>query len=454
MTPWYVASVSFAGICSILLFFLTIVNEVLSMPPTQLAKDVKKHVAAIRISNDIGLMARKMWNILLLNAYDALLTRQQHVINLSVLSEAMGSNSRNYVRLRESLEKLATTAVTWDVGGAASSAGQWNKNFSVSSLLAWGKVDDGVLYYGFSPILAELLYNPEIYQRINIAQQRLFKTSYGLALWENCMRYCNTGSTGMLAVEDWRKLLGATAKTYDEYRRFSQKVLMPAIREVNAVSNIELQLKIKRTDRRVTQLGFLVTRKEASPVPTPEAPGAIADSGEFRQLVQHGITDVQAKFWIQEHGYDYVREKLALLEEKLLNRSITSSVSGFLAAAIRNDFKSEKLIQKVSEDAARKKQQVEEKERKIKKLREELARNFAQQAKKDFLLGLSEQAHQQLLQEIMAEKQDDLFIREELLRLGLDSPFVGLEVIRRIPDYKRRCDKFVKNALKEQGLVD
>ena len=281
MTPWYVASVSFAGICSILLFFLTIVNEVLSMPPTQLAKDVKKHVAAIRISNDIGLMARKMWNILLLNAYDALLTRQQHVINLSVLSEAMGSNSRNYVRLRESLEKLATTAVTWDVGGAASSAGQWNKNFSISSLLAWGKVDDGVLYYGFSPILAELLYNPEIYQRINIAQQRLFKTSYGLALWENCMRYCNTGSTGMLAVEDWRKLLGATAKTYDEYRRFSQKVLVPAIEEVNAVSNIELQLKIKRTDRRVTQLGFLVTRKEASPVPTPEAPGAIADSGEF-----------------------------------------------------------------------------------------------------------------------------------------------------------------------------
>lgn len=424
------------------------------MPASPLAKEVKKHVAAIRISNDIGLMARKMWNILLLNAYDSLLTQQQHTIALGVLSDAMGTNSRNYTRLRESLEKLVTTGVTWDVGGAAIAAGQWNKNFSVSSLLAWGKVEDGTLYYGFSPILAELLYNPEIYQRINIAQQRLFGTSYGLALWENCVRYSNTGSTGLLAVDDWRKLLGATAKTYDEYRRFSQKVLVPAIKEVNDVSNIELKLKVKRTERKVTHLGFQVVRKEVSPLPSPELPGGISDSEEFRQLVKYGIADVQAKLWIQEYGYDYVREKIALLEEKLLNKSINSSSSGFLVAAVRNDFKSEKLIQQASEEAARKKRQVEEKERKAKKLREELAREFAQQAKKDFLSGLSEEGRQQLLQEIMEEKRGDLFIREELLRLGLESPFVGIEVLKRVPDYKRRCDKFVRNGLKEQGLLD
>lgn len=424
------------------------------MPASPLAKEVKKHVAAIRISNDIGLMARKMWNILLLNAYDSLLTQQQHTIALGVLSDAMGTNSRNYTRLRESLEKLVTTGVSWDVGGAAIAAGQWNKNFSVSSLLAWGKVEDGILYYGFSPILAELLYNPEIYQRINIAQQRLFGTSYGLALWENCVRYSNTGSTGLLAVDDWRKLLGATAKTYDEYRRFSQKVLAPAIKEVNDVSNIELKLKVKRTERKVTHLGFQVVRKEVSPLPSPELPGGISDSEEFRQLVKHGIADVQAKLWIQEYGYDYVREKIALLEEKLLNKSINSSSSGFLVAAVRNDFKSEKLIQQASEEVARKKRQAEEKERKAKKLREELARQFAQQARKDFLSALSEEGRQQLLQEIMEEKRGDLFIREELLRLGLESPFVGIEVLKRVPDYKRRCDKFVRNGLKEQGLLD
>ena len=426
------------------------------MAVPQLAKDVKKHVAAIRISNEIGLMPRKMWNILLLNAYDSLLTRQQHAIKLNVLSEAMGYNSRNYVRLRESLEKLATTAVTWDVGGKAADAGQWNKNFSVSSLLSWGKVEDGELFYGFSPILAELLYNPEIYQRISIAQQKLFKTSYGLALWENCVRYSNTGSTGLLSFDDWRKLLGATAKTYEEYRRFSQKVLMPAIKEVNDVSNIEIKLKVKRTNRKVSHLGFAVRRKETpnDTLPSPEALSSISESPEYQELVKHGISDVQAKLWIQEHGFAYVREKLALLDEKLQNKSITSSVSGFLVASIRNDFKSEKLIQKAAEDAARKKQQQEAKEQQLKKQKDKLGREYELQARQSFLEGLSPAARQQLLDEIKTAKQDDLFLREELNRLGLDSPFVGIEILTRIPGFKKSRDKYIRTALKEQGLLD
>jgi len=422
---------------------------------TELARDVKKHVAAIRISNEIGLVPRKMWNILLLNAYDSLLTRQQHTIHLGVLSEAMGYNSRNYVRLRESLEKLSTTAVTWDVGGKAVEAGQWNRNFSISSLLSWGKVEDGVLYYGFSPILAELLYNPEIYQRINIAQQRLFRTAYGLALWENCVRYSNTGSTGLLTVDEWRKLLGATAKTYDEYRRFSQKVLMPALREVNSVSNIEVRLKVKRTNRRVSHLGFLVRLREAAAgvIVSPAVLGSIADSVEFRQLVEYGITDVQAKLWIQEHGFEYIREKLALVEEKRLGNGINSSIAGFLATAIRNDFKSEKVVQQVAEAAAQQRQQQAIQERQLKARREELMREYEKQARRDFLDALSPEAGEQLLQELKEARQDDLFLREELARLGLESPFIGHEILGRIPDYKKRRDKYVRNALKKQGLL-
>jgi len=422
---------------------------------TELARDVKKHVAAIRISNEIGLMPRKMWNILLLNAYDSLLTRQQHTIHLGVLSEAMGYNSRNYVRLRESLEKLSTTAVTWDIGGKAVEAGQWSRHFSISSLLSWGKVEDGVLYYGFSPILAELLYNPEIYQRISIAQQRLFRTAYGLALWENCVRYSNTGSTGLLPVEDWRQLLGAMAKTYDEYRRFSQKVLMPALREVNAVSNIEVRLKVRRTNRRVSHLGFLVRLKEAAAgtIVSPAVLGSIAESMEFRQLLEYGITDVQAKLWIQEHGFEYIREKLALVEEKRLNNSISNSVAGFLATAVRNDFKSEKLTQQVAEAAARKKQQQEGQERQLKTRREALMREYEQQARRAFLDALAPDARKQLLQELQEAKRDDLFLREELARLGLESPFIGHEILVRIPDYKKRRDKYVHNSLKKLGLL-
>ncbi|MGB0848743.1 MAG: replication initiation protein [Thiolinea sp.] len=413
----------------------------------ELAQDVKKHVAAIRISNDVGLVPRKMWNVLLLNAYDSLLTRQEHNISLTVLSEAIGFNSRNYTRLRESLEKLSSTGVTWDVGGKATEAGKWKKNFAVSSLLAWGKVEDGILTYGFSPILSELLFNPEIYQRISIAQQKLFKTSYGLALWENCVRYSNTGSTGMISVDEWRLLLGATAKTYDEYRRFSQKVLTPAVKEVNKVSNIEVKIKTKRTNRRVSHIGFQVIRKSVSPLPTLEKLGTISDSNEFRELKQHGITDVQAKLWIQEYGYAYIREKLLLLDEKLQSNSITSSAAGFLAAAIRNDYKSETAIQKASEAVAKARQQQAELKRKKDATKTKLAKQFEQQTREEFLNSLTDAAKLQLIEEIRFEKQDDLFIQAELERLGLNSQFVALEITQRIPEFKKKRDKFIKSEL-------
>lgn len=417
-----------------------------------LSKDVKKHVAAIRISNEVGLVPRKMWNVLLLNAYDTLLTRQEHSIALNVLSEAIGYNSRNYVRLREALEKLSTTGVTWDVGGQLVEAGQWSKNFAVSSLLSWGKVEDGVLYYGFSPILSEVLYNPEIYQRINIAQQRLFKTSYGLALWENCIRYTNTGSTGMHPLEEWRQLLGATAKTYDEYRRFSQKVLTPAIREVNKVSNIEIKLKTKRTNRRVSHLGFQITLNGENILASSEGLSQISSSPEFKALLKHGITTVQAKLWIQEHGYEYIQAKLALLDDKLSNGSINTNPAGFLAAAIRDNYQSEQNVQAAAEKAARDKRLTAEQQRKLKAATEDLGREFDRQAKADYLDNLDAASRQQLLDEIMQAKQSDLFVVEELKRLGLHSPFVGLEILQRIPNYKRRRNKFIKDGLQAQGF--
>ncbi len=417
---------------------------------SELAKDVKKHVAAIRISNDVGLIPRKMWNVLLLNAYDSLLTNQQHTISLKILTEAVGFNSRNYARIRESLEKLTSTGVTWDVGGKAAEAGKWDKNFAASSLLAWGKVENGILSYGFSPILAELLFNPEIYQRINIAQQRLFKTAYGLALWENCVRYSNTGSTGMIPVKEWRLLLGATAKTYDEYRRFSQKVLSPALKEVNAVSNIEIKMKTKRTNRKVSHIGFQVIRKTDSPLASMDKLGSIADSKEYKQLVQHGITKVQAKLWIQEHGYDYIREKLILLDEKIQANSINSSAAGFLAAAVRDDYKSEAAVQKANEAANKEKQQAAELKRKQDAARNQLIREFEEQVRQDYIRELSDAARAQLIDEIRQERQNDLFIHAELDRLGLESQFVGIEILKRIPELKKRRDKFVKAGLKEQ----
>ena len=41
-------------------------------------EQLRKHVAAIHIGGELGLLGRKMSNVLLLNAYDDLLTQRTH----------------------------------------------------------------------------------------------------------------------------------------------------------------------------------------------------------------------------------------------------------------------------------------------------------------------------------------------------------------------------------------
>ena len=48
-------------------------------------KEVIKHSAAIQISSHITLLQRRMWNVLLANAYDELSTEEKHHIRIAEL---------------------------------------------------------------------------------------------------------------------------------------------------------------------------------------------------------------------------------------------------------------------------------------------------------------------------------------------------------------------------------
>lgn len=95
------------------------------MPDTQLDMDtlsgslrretVKKNVAAIHISGKLTLLQRKLSNVLLLNAYDALTSAATHTIDARTLAMMVGYNSNDFDTLRASLRALAETVAEWDM---------------------------------------------------------------------------------------------------------------------------------------------------------------------------------------------------------------------------------------------------------------------------------------------------------------------------------------------------
>ncbi|MFT7046590.1 MAG: hypothetical protein ACJAYH_001867, partial [Celeribacter sp.] len=195
---------------------------------------VKKNVAAIHVSGKLTLLQRKLSNVLLLNAYDTLMSQQVHQIDARTLCMMIGYNSNDMDTLKQSLRGLAETVAEWDMLDE-----EGRQEWGVSSLLSYAKLKGGVCEYAYSPALAQKLDDPKVFALINLNIQRRFTSGHALALYENCYRFVRTGSTGWWSLDLFRRLMGVSESSYYEvYKHLNAKIIKPAVAEVNKTSNI------------------------------------------------------------------------------------------------------------------------------------------------------------------------------------------------------------------------
>jgi hypothetical protein len=204
-------------------------------------------------------------------------------------------------------------------------------DWEASPLIAYASIKSGTCAYEYSDWLAEKLANPDIYTLININVQRQFSGGYALALYENCLRFKRTGSTGWISVETWRRLLGADASMYDEFKHFSSEVIKKAVKEINQVSNIIVTPEYKREARRVVQIRFLVEdNPQRSMLDNEEDEGqkAIRDSDAFKKLTKLGVGDRLAISWIQQEP-DRALQTALYVEDRAKRKQIRGNAGGY-----------------------------------------------------------------------------------------------------------------------------
>lgn len=293
---------------------------------------VKKNVAAIHISGKLTLLQRKLSNVLLLNAYDALITAPTHTIDARTLAMMVGYNSNDFDTLRASLRALAETVAEWDMLDE-----QGRQEWGVSSLLSFAKLKNGVCEYAYSPALAQKLHDPKIYALINVHIQRNFSSGHGLALYENCYRFVRTGSTGWWSLDTFRKLMGVDGSSYYEsFKHLNAKIIKPAVAEVNKSSDIEITPELRKKGRAVTDIRFRIRENPQMAMFQIDDSAGLRNLPVYKDLIAQGVSDRLARQWIAEHGPDYVSEKLAYLRA----RRDVKSAAGYLSAAIRDDYRS------------------------------------------------------------------------------------------------------------------
>ncbi|WP_111560288.1 replication initiation protein [Paracoccus sediminilitoris] len=294
---------------------------------------VKKHVAAIHVSGKLTLLQRKLSNVLLLNAYDTLMSRPSHEIDARTLALMIGYNSNDMETLKQSLRGLVETVAEWDMLDE-----KGRQEWGVSSLLSYAKLKGGICEYAYSPALAEKLHDPKVFALINLNMQRRFTSGHALALYENCYRFVRTGSTGWWDLDLFRRLMGVEGSSYYEvFKQLNAKIIKPAVAEVNKTSNIILTPETKKQGRAVTHLRFLIRENpQLAVLDVDDAEGAMS-GGVYARLRALGVSDRLARQWMSEHGEGQVQSRLDYVEAR---KNVVSKV-GYLSAALEGGFGTE-----------------------------------------------------------------------------------------------------------------
>ena len=305
--------------------------------PSKNNQILKKHVAAIHIGAKLSLLQRKLVNALLYNAYDGLLTAQEHHISASVLCEMIGFDSKNIGYLKEALKGLMETVVEFDV---LEDDGQ--RSWEAMVLLPYARIKGGTCTYRYERALAEKLYHPDVYSKINLSVLREMNSAHALVLYENCYRFEGLGHTAWWDIEVFRKLMAVDIMpSYKPFKALNRNVIQPAMKEVNKLSNIQVEMETRMKGRTVTGLRFIVRPNAQLSLAGMDTADEITDRRAYKALMAEGISKTLARAWVIEYDEAYILEKLDLASNQAASGKIKSSKAGFLKSAIEEDYHNE-----------------------------------------------------------------------------------------------------------------
>lgn len=231
-------------------------NVVLSMKA-----DVKKAIETIQCRNSFSLLQRKMYNVLLANAFsiEEANSNTTYRISIGLLCKLMGYDSKDYKTIKEKFRELRRMEIEWDITNE-----DGNHVWTNTSPLSLARIihGEGICEYEFTPSLMPFIKKPAQYAKFSLAAQAKFKSSYGLALYENCERYKKIGQTRYFDIATFRGLMGVSESEYKDFFAFKNRVISKAIEEVNKYADFEISPEYTKELKKIIGVRFYIKLKK------------------------------------------------------------------------------------------------------------------------------------------------------------------------------------------------
>lgn len=206
----------------------------------------------------LTLQDRRIYNLLIGNAWNNITTKTRHVIARQELTKYIDSNNQD---IRASFRRLMSAIVVIKIRN--------NKHGNPATrqiqLIGTNEIEDhgGIIEYAFPDDLIKIIKDTQIFARLHTKVMFELSSKYSLALYEFLQKRKNlqyiTDET--LTVEEARALIGVGKNKLKSFGHLNDKALKPAVKEVSFLTEYEITAEPIRTGRAITHIKFSWQKK-------------------------------------------------------------------------------------------------------------------------------------------------------------------------------------------------
>lgn len=276
-------------------------------------------LAIVPKSQRITSLGRKSYNVLLYEAQEQGLDKDLFRTPLERVIRGVDFESNDHALIKKHLRAMVSTTVEWQ-SPTTGEGTSWN----VSGLLAHARLfterGQSWVEWSYAVNLKQELLEPTVFARLKLEVLSQLRTHAGIALYEICTRYKDVGRTSRQHWRWWRPVLSGQPDSERteklEYRIFKRDTIKPAVAEVCAITDLDIEMLEHKEGRFISEIQFLVRPKRQASLAL-KVPPAPVDHSLIRRAEELGVGTDKAEELLMAHGEEALRTGLDALAQRI-----------------------------------------------------------------------------------------------------------------------------------------
>lgn len=259
---------------------------------------------------------------------------------LAAILRTTGSSGSERTAAKKYLIEMRSLEVDWE-STAPGDGVKWRGFSMLSEVALEQRRGENWVSWSYPPTIMAALRDPQRWARIDLDVLAKLGSYTAVALYEICARYREnpSGVTSRKPVTWWVDALSnGPGPERREWRKFKNERVKDAVAEINAETDLDIDLIEHKQGRVITEVQFAVRKKRQVSAPRPLA-GEPVDATLVLRAETLGIREIKLEGLLKEFGDERVRTQIEVLERRAANKSLRTIENAFsyLRSLLRNE---------------------------------------------------------------------------------------------------------------------